>query len=448
MGKIFHTLRFQLPAVVISVFLGFLTLIMLFFHEMTTILIKTKQLAQSAEINDFVGNWMNALSSGARERTKLMSLGKESYLEALQTSLNEINELYQGIRNTRLDTSTRSSRTLRMMHSKHLEYMELLEGFAKEQMAKREAARLALPALATPVALASVAPARAKPAPAAKKSPVRKSGKGKGKQAVAVKRAPSGKSKSHSPRPASPVEPPAASAPYALLAPLEIVRDVELDYATNETFKAYEIDLREGLTNVQELMRMERKEQLKSLRNSVGRAKDRLIFSLLLLLAMVAYVAVVLKWKILDPMKILEHGAMEIGKGSLGYQVKVNSRNEIGQLAEVFNHMSVQLDKKQNAEFRLKRLEAIEQIVRSVNHEINNPLMIISGNAEYLLAILNGQDETFRSKLGTIVDEVQRIFIVTQRLKEIKEPITQSYIGDRDQMIDIIRSSQIRPRDY
>jgi nitrogen fixation/metabolism regulation signal transduction histidine kinase len=163
---------------------------------------------------------------------------------------------------------------------------------------------------------------------------------------------------------------------------------------------------------------------------------------------MVGYVAVILKWKILDPMGKLKQGAMEIGKGQLGYQVNVVSRNEMGELAEVFNHMSLQLDQKRNAEVRLKRLEAIEQIVRSVNHEINNPLMIISGNAEYLLAVLENADEGLRTKLDSIIAEVRRIFLVTQRLKEIKEPVTQDYIGAKDQMIDLARASQIRPRDF
>ena len=225
-------------------------------------------------------------------------------------------------------------------------------------------------------------------------------------------------------------------------------KQIDLDSITNETFKAYEQVLREGLFQAQETMRGERKDKLHSLRNSVGRAKDRLIYSLLLLLVMVGYVAVILKWKILDPMETLKQGAMEIGRGHLGYQVKVNSRNEIGQLAEVFNAMSVQLDEKRNAEMRLKRLEAIEQIVRSVNHEINNPLMIISGNAEYLLAIMEQADDGLKSKLNSIVSEVRRIFLVTQRLKEIREPVTEDYIGTKDQMIDLLRSSQIRQRDY
>jgi nitrogen fixation/metabolism regulation signal transduction histidine kinase len=429
-SKFVHSLRFQLPTVVLGVFLGMLFLLMLFFHEMGKILVQTRQLAESAEISDMVATWNNEITVGARERTKLMSLGKESYLRSFQVSLNESNDAYARMGVLTLDTAARSSRELRAIHQKHLEYMELLDHFAKEQAVRR---------------LALAAEAARPPPPAPKAKPAQSKAKAKKGKASRAAKARKGVRAARGPRGKTAR---AAQAAVVPAKPPEPPKEVALDSATNETFRAYEAEIRDRLNRVQDILRSERKEKLGSLRNSVGRAKDRLIYSLLLLLAMVGYVAVILKWKILDPMKLLKQGAMEIVRGSLGHQVSVNSRNEMGELAEVFNRMSVQLEQKQAAEVRLKRLEAIEQIVRSVNHEINNPLMIISGNAEYLLAILQSADEDVRNKLGTIVGESRRIFTVTQRLKEIKEPVTESYIGDQDQMIDLIRSSQIRPRDY
>src|SRR3954470_19330346 len=133
MQKIIHSLRFQLPAVVMGVFVGILFLLMLFFHEMTIILIKTRQLAESAEVNDYVSSWLTNLSSSARERTKLMSLGNESYLRTFQVTLNEVNDLYREIESIGPDTAALSTQQLRGLHDKHLEYMELLDGFAKDQ---------------------------------------------------------------------------------------------------------------------------------------------------------------------------------------------------------------------------------------------------------------------------------------------------------------------------
>jgi len=446
MPKIFATLRFQLPAVVLGVFVGILFLLMLFFHEMTIILVKTRQLAESAEVNDRVSSWINTLSASARERTKLMSLGNESYLRSFQVTLNEASDIYREIENIGADTLAGSIRQLHELHDKHLEYMELLDGFAKDQAIRRLTARADS---ARAAAAAVSAPSHLQPG----KEGLKRGGKHTKALRMASRsprpgRVRGGAKGTPSPMRATALSMRGGSAPKRVaMPPPEPPKQIELDSATNETFKNYEQVLREGLSAAQELMRGERKDKLTSLRNSVGRAKDRLIYSLLLLLAMVGYVAVILKWKILDPMGKLKQGAMEIGKGSLGYQVNVTSRNEMGELAEVFNHMSLQLDQKRNAEVRLRRLEAIEQIVRSVNHEINNPLMIISGNAEFLLAVLENADDNLRSKLDSIIAEVRRIFLVTQRLKEIREPITQDYIGDKDQMIDLARASQVRPRE-
>jgi nitrogen fixation/metabolism regulation signal transduction histidine kinase len=439
MQKIIHSLRFQLPAVVVGVFVGILFLLMLFFHEMTIILVKTRQLAESAEVNDYVVNWLTTLSSSARERTKLMSLGNESYLRSFQVTLNEVNDLYREIERIGPESTAVSTQQLRGLHDKHIEYMELLDGFAKDQtqrkISERAAAEAALAQAVADRAEQAMRAARAAREAAAARRLAKTGKSAKGSKAAKAAAKPAGKKSGRNAKNGK--RPPAA----------EVAKQIDLDSATNETFKAYEQTLREGLFMAQETMRGERKDKLHSLRNSVGRAKDRLIYSLLLLLVMVGYVAVILKWKILDPMKSLKQGAVEIGMGHLGFQVKVNSKNEIGDLAEVFNAMSVQLDEKRNAEMRLKRLEAIEQIVRSVNHEINNPLMIISGNAEYLLAVMEHGDEGLKSKLNSIVGEVRRIFMVTQRLKEIKEPVTEDYIGIQDQMIDLLRSSQIRQRD-
>lgn len=438
LSKIFHSLRFQLPAVVLSVFLGILFLLMLFFHEMTIIFVKTRQMAQSAEVNDYVAGWLNALSSSARERTKLMSLGKESYLRSFQVTLNEINDVYSEIERINPDPAAASTTMLHGLHQKHVEYLEHLDAFAKEQTALMQAARAK-----------AAAQLIEKPAPIAPKLTSKRINKNreklprnkKGTRTQAQRFNSGSKSNSTLAKKSRQLRPP----PIPLNT--ESPKEINLDTAFNEIFKGYEQSLREGLFQTQEIMRTERKDKLMSLRNAVGRAKDRLIYSLLLLLAMVGYVAIILKWKILDPMKSLKAGVVEIGKGALGYQVTVKTKNEIGELADVFNRMSVQLDQKRNAEVRLRRLEAIEQIVRSVNHEINNPLMIISGNAEYLLAILEQTDEGTKSKLNSIVSEVRRIFMVTQRLKEIKEPLTENYIGTSDQMIDLARASQIRERE-
>src|SRR3954470_2847285 len=158
MQKIIHSLRFQLPAVVVGVFVGILFLLMLFFHEMTIILVKTRQLAESAEVNDYVVSWLTTLSASARERTKLMSLGNESYLRSFQVTLNEANDIYREIENIGPDTLAGSTRQLHELHDKHQEYMELLDGFAKDQAIRRLTARADSARAATAGAAVVLAP--------------------------------------------------------------------------------------------------------------------------------------------------------------------------------------------------------------------------------------------------------------------------------------------------
>ncbi len=225
-------------------------------------------------------------------------------------------------------------------------------------------------------------------------------------------------------------------------------RQFRMDGSINDRLKVWEQEIREGFFALQDGMRTDRTAKLALLSASIEAAGSKVGYTLLLLVVMLAYVGVVLKWKILGPLKTLEKGAVELGTGNLGYQAFVPVENEIGRLASVFNKMSLQLQDHHASDGRLKRLEAINQIVRSVNHEINNPLMIISANAEFLAATLEGASDGVKSKLSSIMDEVQRIHTVTQRLKEIREPVTENYIDEKDQMIDIVRSSGIWERTW
>ncbi len=407
MEKFIHSLQFQLSAVVLAVFWGILFFLVLLFHEISSIAIKTHELAQSAEVNDCVTSWNTRISTSARERTKFMALGEESYLVSYRNALMQANELFDQIQNIGINEVLPSARALKILHEKNIVYAQILDKFSIEYHQTQSSV--------------SIIPVAAAPKAKLKKKFLSKAMRKNKPLKISLQ-------------------------DKSLLLPPTPISFI--DESKNTLFKNYESDLREGLTRAQAIMGSERQEKMNSLKNSIGLARDRGFYSLLLLLGLIGYLGFILKWKILDPLKVVERGAFQIAEGNLGYQIHVNSKNEIGELARDFNHMSSQLDKNQNSEVRLKRLETIDQIVRSVNHEINNPLMIISGNAEFLLAVWPHADEMTRNKLTSIINETQRIFTVTQRLKEIREPVTENYIDERDKMIDILRSSQVLKRDW
>lgn len=441
MKRFIHSLRFQLPAVLLGLFILILGLWVLLFREISSITGKTRALNGSAEISDRVTEWSNHVATAARERTKFMTLSKEGYLEGFLSAAESFESSYASIRGLSALGYSHSLDRLKEYHILNAEYLTRAQAFAWEwrNSEKVKAELQARLAKALPIEQV-VLPARE---PVVAKKTIKSRQKGK----IASKRAAPPDKRAASRRPRTPN-------PEWLKAKAERVqaelglqslerRNKARDAEASDAFKALEGRLREGLQDIQAELRQERMDKQQSLQATITRAKHRLLYSMVLLTLMLAYVAYILQWKILGPLSLLENGAVQIGRGFLDYRVQVQSRSEIGDLADVFNTMADKLSRSRENEMRLKRLDAIQQLVRSVNHEINNPLMIISGNAEYLLTVLNTKDEGVKEKLDTIVAEVRRIFLVTQQLKEIKELVTSNYTSDQDQMIDLARSSQV-----
>ena len=89
---------------------------------------------------------------------------------------------------------------------------------------------------------------------------------------------------------------------------------------------------------------------------------------------------------------------------------------------------------------RGKKLEGITQAAITLNHEINNPLGIIMGNTNLLMADTPKTDHTTQDKLNIIQEQILRIGDITRKLSEITEPFEANYLGDK-MMIDVNRST-------
>jgi len=76
--------------------------------------------------------------------------------------------------------------------------------------------------------------------------------------------------------------------------------------------------------------------------------------------------SIMLAMTITKPIGILAEGAKMIGAGRLEHQIKVKSRNEIGQLAAIFNMMTVDLKKAQEAAIKHNRLERELEVAREI----------------------------------------------------------------------------------
>ncbi|MBN1309225.1 MAG: HAMP domain-containing protein [Chitinispirillaceae bacterium] len=144
---------------------------------------------------------------------------------------------------------------------------------------------------------------------------------------------------------------------------------------------------------------------------------------------------------ITNSLRRLTVSARNIGKGNFNVDPHGYPRDEIGDLASAFFQMSIDLKNVQEALVRSKRLAAIGEVVASVNHEINNPLMIISGNAQFLQMTMADYPEEMRERVRIIIEETDRISRVTRKLREIKNPVVEDYTSSGEQMINLDKSA-------
>jgi len=86
-----------------------------------------------------------------------------------------------------------------------------------------------------------------------------------------------------------------------------------------------------------------------------------------------------------------------------------------------------------------ERLSTIIETAIAVNHAINNPLVPILGNAQFLLQDKNIVDENVRRRLRIIVKNALKIKEITHKLAHISRPVTVEYFHGT-KMLDIEKS--------
>jgi len=105
--------------------------------------------------------------------------------------------------------------------------------------------------------------------------------------------------------------------------------------------------------------------------------------------------------------------------------------------------ISKEVDAENFTEYDLNEPERVTAVVETavaVNHAINNPLVPVLGNAQFLLQDERIKDEDIRKRLRIIVKNALRIRDITQKLANITHPVTKEYLkGTR--MLDIDAST-------
>lgn len=84
----------------------------------------------------------------------------------------------------------------------------------------------------------------------------------------------------------------------------------------------------------------------------------------------------------------------------------------------------------------VERLNAILQTAIAVNDEVNNPLSVILGNAEYVHKNLRDVDPAVVTRINNILAAVNRIHEVMTKLTHVVRPVTKEYLPGME-MLDL-----------
>ena len=125
-------------------------------------------------------------------------------------------------------------------------------------------------------------------------------------------------------------------------------------------------------------------------------------------------------------MRRLVRAARQLAKGNLEYQVKVKSKDEIGELGETFNLMASSLKERderskeytQQQIMKSERLATLGQLAAGVAHEINNPLGTISLYAKMTVDELGKDDDSCRENLKVVMKHINRAGRIVKDLLE------------------------------
>ena len=99
------------------------------------------------------------------------------------------------------------------------------------------------------------------------------------------------------------------------------------------------------------------------------------LLSALIATALALTIGGLLAFSMTRSLRELTEATVEIAKGKLGKQVKVRSNDELGELAQSFNRMSLDLE---------RATQARRQMTADIAHDLRSPLSVMAGYAEAL----------------------------------------------------------------
>ncbi len=115
---------------------------------------------------------------------------------------------------------------------------------------------------------------------------------------------------------------------------------------------------------------------------------------------------------VVEPIGVVTEAAKRISAGSYGFSIENKYDNELGELVENINTMSLKIG--QNEKMK-------SEFISSVSHELRTPLTAINGWGETILADQTGDQTQLRRGIRIILNESRRLSTMVEELLEFSK---------------------------
>jgi len=88
--------------------------------------------------------------------------------------------------------------------------------------------------------------------------------------------------------------------------------------------------------------------------------------------------------RVTKPLRQLASSVREVSSGKWDTRAAIESKDEVGQLAQDFNHMTEQLVEQRDRMIQAERVAAWRELARRLAHELKNPLFPLQITIENL----------------------------------------------------------------
>lgn len=157
----------------------------------------------------------------------------------------------------------------------------------------------------------------------------------------------------------------------------------------------------------------------------VGRAGMIMLAVVGIFIIAIAVFSFITTQTIVKPINKIAHGADEIARGNLDYEIDYKSTNELGQTVESFNDMRRRL--KESIESQKKAEKERQILVAGVAHDLRTPLTSAKGYAEGIIDGIADTPEKQQRYLETICSSISETEKILDDLLTLSRLELQSY---------------------